>query len=55
MDSYELTEMITSKIMYQIGESTTIVGLFITIVGATMMIYNHDFIPIKNDMEVDMV
>ena len=54
MDSYELSELITNKIMYRIGEATFTVGLFITVVGAIMMFYNVDIVvPIKK--EVDMV
>ena len=55
MDTYELSEMITNKILYRIGESTTIVGIFITMVGAIMMIYSDDPLPVKKNMDIDMV
>ena len=49
MDMNDLSDIITDKVMYRIGEMTTTVGLFLTAVGAILMFYNNTM---KKDMEM---
>lgn len=48
----DLSEAIADKLMYRIGEMTLTIGLFITAVGAVLMLYNNTTVVKK---EFDMV
>ncbi len=52
MDAYELSELITNKVMYRTGEMVLMLGLFITAIGAVMMIYNIVDVPVKKEMDI---
>lgn len=51
MDMNDLSEAIADKLMYRIGEMTVTLGLFITAVGAVLMLYNNN-VPMKKDIEM---
>lgn len=52
MDAYELSEMIANKVMYRTGEMVTMLGLFITAIGAVMMMYNNVDVPVKKELDI---
>lgn len=52
MISQEIYDSIENKIMYGIGETITVIGLFITIVGMVTMIYHY--VPESKDVEFNV-
>lgn len=52
MISHELYDSIENKIMYSVGETITVIGLFITLVGLVTMIYSYT--PESKSMELDV-
>jgi hypothetical protein len=41
METQEIIDSISNQVLYSVGETITVIGLFITLVGCITMIYSH--------------
>ena len=52
MEVEDFIETISKKVMYSVGETITVIGLFITLVGLITMIYSYS--PNEKQIQYDV-